>query len=157
MFLSPDAETWDPYSVTYALNEEQLVDSGGVILYPQPRDRGEFEPIEVGEVISEPLDNMVEQVSAYDKFADAVISSSAVVVDYPPSIERLLVTDPIQSQVASISTTLDPECFVYKLNELSARSKISVAVGSTNTNPQDCEIIESQKHFKIYIANYLRT
>ena len=32
VFLSPDAETWDPYSDTYALNEEQLMDAGRHIL-----------------------------------------------------------------------------------------------------------------------------
>ena len=52
---------------------------------------------------------MVEQVSAYDIFVDAVISSSAVVQDFPPSIERLVVTYRIQAQGPSISTTLDPE------------------------------------------------
>ena len=34
VFILPDSETWDPYSETYALNEEQLVDSGGEIVYP---------------------------------------------------------------------------------------------------------------------------
>ena len=51
---------------------------------------------------------MVEQVSAYYKVVDAVISSSAVVLDLPPSIEILVVTGPIRAHAASISTTLDP-------------------------------------------------
>ena len=63
--------------------------------------------MEVGEVRTEPLDNIIEQVSAYDKFVDAVISSSGVVLYLPPSIEGLVVTDPIIAQVSSISTTLD--------------------------------------------------
>ena len=32
--------------------------------------------------------------------------------------------------------------FINKLNELSAWFKFSAAVGSTNTNPQDCEMFE---------------
>ena len=48
--------------------------------------------MEVGEVRTESLDNMVEQISSYDKVVDAVIYSSAVVLDSPPSIERLVVT-----------------------------------------------------------------
>ena len=59
-----------------------------------------------------------------------------------------MVTDTIQSQVASNSTTLDPECFVYKWNELSSRSEFSEAVGSKNAKPQDCELFESQMIFK---------
>ena len=62
VFLSPDAETVDLYSETYALNEEQLVDAGGGIVYPLPRASEVFEPMEVGEIRTEPLDNMVEQV-----------------------------------------------------------------------------------------------
>ena len=62
VFRSPDAETWDTYSETYDLNKEQLVDSGGDILYPPPRDREVSEPMEVEEVRTKPLDNMVGQV-----------------------------------------------------------------------------------------------
>ena len=124
------------------------MDSGGEIVYPPPRASEVLEPMEVGDVITEPLDNMVEQVSAYNKFFDAVISSSAVVIDFPPSIERSVVTDPIRAQVASISATFDPELFVDKLNELSARSKFAASVGSTNANPQDCEMFESPTTFK---------
>ena len=60
--------------------------------------------MEVGEVRTEPLNNTFENVSAYDKVVDALIYSSAVVLDFPPSIEIFVVTDPIKSQVASIST-----------------------------------------------------
>ena len=51
-------------------------------------------------------------------------------IDIQPSIERLLVTES------------------DKLNELSDRSKFSAAVGSTNANPQDCEMFESSTIFK---------
>ena len=77
-----------------------------------------FEPMEVGDVRTGPLDNMVEKVSTYDKVVDTVIYSSSVVIDFPPFIEMSVVTDPIQAQVARMSTTLDPEFFVDKLNEL---------------------------------------
>ena len=50
-------------------------------------------------------------ITAYDKIVDAVISSSAVVLDLPSSEERLVVSDPIRAQVASISSVLDPELF----------------------------------------------
>ena len=59
-----------------------------------------------------------------------------------------MITDLIRTQVASISTTLDPDFFAYKLNEISYRSKFSAAVGSTNANPQDCEMFESPTIFK---------
>ena len=84
VFLSPDAETWDTYSETYDLNEEQLVDSGGDTVYTPPRDREVSEPMEFEEFRTKPLDNMVGKVSEYDKFVDAVIRSSAVVIDLPP-------------------------------------------------------------------------
>ena len=63
VFLSPDDETWDPYSETYALNEEQIVDTGGGIGYPPQQSRKVFEPMEVGEVRGDTLDNIVEQVT----------------------------------------------------------------------------------------------
>ena len=69
-------------------------------------------------------------------------------LDLPPSIEILVVTDTIRAQNSNISTTLDPQLFVNKLNELSARSKFSADVGSKNTNPQDCENLESPTIFK---------
>ena len=64
--------------------------------------------MEVGEVRTESLDNLVGQLSAYKKVVDSVISSSAVVLYLPPSIERSVITYPIQAQVARIRTTLDP-------------------------------------------------
>ena len=108
------------------------MDSSWEIVYLPPRAREVFKPIEVGEVIAEPLDNMVEQVteeniifsmmkesivSAYDKVVDAVICLSAGVLDFPPPlVERLVVIDPVLERVSSISTTLDPELFVNKLD-----------------------------------------
>ena len=115
VFLSPDAETWDPYSKTYALNKEQLVDASGDIVYPPPRAREVFKPMEIGEVRTEPLDNMIEQLFAYDKVVDAVIYSSDVVLDFPQSIERLVVTDPIRAQVASIS--MQHDCSTVNVKE----------------------------------------
>ena len=50
MFLSPAIETWDTYSEKYSLNEEQILDAGGEIVYPTPRAREMSEPMEVGEV-----------------------------------------------------------------------------------------------------------
>ena len=50
VFLSPDAETWDPYTQTYALNEERLIDDGGEIVYPPPKARNVYDPMEVGEL-----------------------------------------------------------------------------------------------------------
>ena len=67
---------------------------------------------------------------------------------FPPSIERLVVTDPIRAQVASTSTTLDPHFFVDKLNEISDQLKFTAAVGRTYANPQDCKMFEYPTIFK---------
>ena len=74
-------------------------------------------------------------VTAYDKIVDTVISSSAVVLDLPPSVERSVVSDPTRAQVDSISSVLDPELFVDRLNGRAAQSKFAAAVGSMNANP----------------------
>ena len=50
IFLSTDAETWDPYSESYSINEDQLVDAGREIVYTTPRSRTVFEPMEVEEI-----------------------------------------------------------------------------------------------------------
>ena len=54
------------------LTKEHIVDSGMEIVYLSPRAREVFKPMEVGEVRTEPFDNMVEQVSVYDKVVDAL-------------------------------------------------------------------------------------
>ena len=46
-FLSPDTETWYPYSESYSINEYQLNDAGGEMVYPTPRARTDFEPMKV--------------------------------------------------------------------------------------------------------------
>ena len=48
--MSLDAETWDPYSKSYSINEDDLVDDGGEMVYPTPRARTVFEPMEVEEI-----------------------------------------------------------------------------------------------------------
>ena len=50
IFLSPDAETWDPYSESYSINEDQIVDAGGEMVYPTPIERTVFEPMEVEDI-----------------------------------------------------------------------------------------------------------
>ena len=82
-------------------------------------------------------------VPEYDKIVDAVISSSAVVLDLPPPEERSVLSDPIRVQVASISSVLDPELFVDRLNGRAAHSKFAADVGSTNANPQDCDMFSA--------------
>ena len=59
-----------------------------------------------------------------------------------------MVKDPIRSQVENISTTLDTELFVNKLNDISSCSGFAAAVGITNENPQYCEMFESPTIFK---------
>ena len=157
IFLSPDTETWYPYSGSYSINEDQLVDDCGEMVYPTPRARtvfepmeaeelsaildnntppvvGElsaipdnkappnfvpyhidcFEPLKIGELHVNPDDETIihdnkehgmfsmvkdEIVTAYDKayykVVDAVISSSAVVLDFPPPVEDTVVPDAI--------------------------------------------------------------
>ena len=36
IFLTPDAETWEPYNILYALNEDSFIDFGGDMVYPAP-------------------------------------------------------------------------------------------------------------------------
>ena len=50
IFLSPDTETWDPYSESYSKNEDQLVDADGKMVYPTPGARTFFDPMEVKEL-----------------------------------------------------------------------------------------------------------
>ena len=78
-------------------------------------------------------------VLKYYKLVDAVISSSEVVLEFPPSVEDMMVPNTIRSQVASVSSVYDPDMFVNKLNERTAESKFAVAVGSMDAKPQDCE------------------
>ena len=45
IFLSPDSKTWDPSSESYSINEDQLVENGGEMVYPEPRARTVFDPM----------------------------------------------------------------------------------------------------------------
>ena len=56
------------------------MDAGGEIVYPPQRGREVFQYMEFVEVRTEALDNMVEEVSAYNKVIDAVIYSCAFVL-----------------------------------------------------------------------------
>ena len=67
IFLSPDAETWDPYSESYSINEDQLVDAGREIVYTTPRSRTVFEPMEVEE-LSAILDNNTPPTAYYKAY-----------------------------------------------------------------------------------------
>ena len=112
------------------------------------------------EDLSDILDNNTPS-TAYDKsYYDvvyAVISSSAVVLEFPPSLEDTVVPDAIQLQVTSVRSVYDPEMFVNKFNEHTAESKFAVYVGIMDANPQDYEIFSfnpqdmdvSTKNFKI--------
>ena len=68
------------------------------MVYPTPRARTFFEPMEV-EDLSYILDKNTPS-TAYDKayydVVDAVISSSAVVLEFSPSVEDTVVPDAIQ-------------------------------------------------------------
>ena len=92
--MSPYAETWDPYSESYSINEDQLVDAGGDMVYPTPKARTVFEPMEVKE-LSAILDDNTPP-TAYDKayyeVVDEVISSSEFVLEFTPSNNKLLVS-----------------------------------------------------------------
>ena len=85
-------------------------------------------------------------LSAYNNVVDVVVSSSAVVLEFPPSVEDKVVPDATRSCIASVSNVLDPEMFVHKLNERTAQSKFAVAVGSMDANPQDCEMFSGNPH-----------
>ena len=199
VFLSPDAETWDPYSPSYSLNEDHIMDAGREMGYPTPRGMIFFEAMEVEELISildgntppnvseislipdskappnfgtatEPMEDGEIQVNSDDdtvvrdnreqgmfgmvndailsvnnKVINAVISSSAMLLEFPPSVEDKVVPDAIRSCIVSVSNALDPEMFVHKLNERTAQSKFAVAVGSMDANPQDCEMFSGKQ------------
>ena len=50
IFLSPDAETWDPYSESYSINEDQIVDAGEEMVYPTQRASTVFDPMKIEEL-----------------------------------------------------------------------------------------------------------
>ena len=108
--MSPHAETWNPYSESYSINEDQPIDAVREMVYPTPRARNIFEPMEVEE-LSATLDNNTPPTAynkAYYDVGDAVISSSAVVLYFPPSVEDNVVPYAIQLQVASVISVYDP-------------------------------------------------
>ena len=112
------------------------------MVYPTPRVRTVFEPMEVKELSAILDDNTPPTVydKEYYELVDAVIYSSAVVLYFPRSVEDTVVPDAIQSQVDSVGSVYNPDIFVNKLNEHTDESKFAVAVGSMDANPQDCEI-----------------
>ena len=51
---------------------------------------------------------VTEYNKAYYKVVDEVISSSVVVIEFPPSVEDTVVPNAVRSQVASVRSVYDP-------------------------------------------------
>ena len=80
------------------------------MVYPTPRVRTVFEPMEVKELSAILDDNTPPTVydKEYYELVDAVIYSSAVVLYFPPSVEDTVVPDAIQSKVDSVGSVYNP-------------------------------------------------
>ena len=67
IFLSPDAETWDSYSESYSINEDQIIDAGGDMVYTTPIARTVFEQTEdeeISAILDENNTPVVRELSA---------------------------------------------------------------------------------------------
>ena len=157
IFLSPDAESWDPYDEPYALNEDSFIDNKVGMIYPTPTQTHEL--IAEADVDTMAVEESTSEVhKKINEAIDAVIASLAVassMLANPQEGESKvkdklsLKTDTICAQVADVSGTLDPNIFNdIVLNGL-AQAKYSEAVVLTS-NPQypDCELFIKEEALK---------
>ena len=162
VLLSPDTPYWDPYNKSYAENEDSFTDHRGEMVYPTPRsnhvliEEDEFVPRDKNAAVAEAnVDRslsptaVLEYTDAEAKQIDAMISSSAVVMDVDAvgeqAREELLCfnEDAIRCQVSAQSSVLDPHMLRANLEAAIAESKFSEAVGSTWVNDEGCELFQS--------------
>ena len=92
VFLSPDAESWDPYEDSYAINEDSYLDSRGGMVYPMPTKTHEL--ITEADVDSLVVDETQSHITKeVNDVIDFLITSSAVASCMPNPQDDMMSED----------------------------------------------------------------
>ena len=139
VYLTPDAEQWDPYRTSFADDEDAMVDVDGTIAR---YDRRPPSPIVGATLVAETYADPV----TWDYF-DTAVDHACDSFDAPSSIFTdddviTFSTYGIRVQVAQLEGALDPMIFSALVDESSRMSKVAMAMGSMNLDDSGCELFE---------------
>ena len=92
--LSPDAETWDPYDESYALNDDAYLNNRGEMVYPMPAKDHELIAEADVNAINVDVDETQSHLTKEENAAiNAVLASSAVASCMPTPQDDMMSED----------------------------------------------------------------
>jgi len=139
VYLTPDAEQWDPYRTSFADDEDAMVDVDGTIAR---YDRRPSSPIVGATLVAETYADPV----TWECF-EAAVDHACDLFDAPSTMFTdddviAFSTDGIRAQVAQLEGSLDPMIFSALVGESAHMSKVAMAMGSMTLDDSGCELFE---------------
>ena len=143
VYLSPNADRWDPTNPAWAEMEASFLDEDGEMAFERdPPERDLLGDVGIAATSAEPTPMSID---TFEEAVDATISSAFVgnPQDAECVEECLLVEDAIRAHLASTNATSDPELLSAALADRTLYSKIAMAMGSTTIDNGPCEVFEA--------------
>ena len=143
IFLTPDADAWDPYDQSWAYQEDSLLDSEGDIVQREPKERVHL--IEQPDFDISAFEGDAVPVERFEAAVDARIASAfagnpqdACMVD-----ECLILEDAIRAHISASDAASDPDLLAASTAERLLVSKFAMAMGATSIDPSGCSLFEA--------------
>ena len=145
VFISPDADSWNPNCETWGGQEDLMLDQDGDIIQYEVK-----KPVEIIEESDyfgmSSMESIGVSKEKYESYIDALISSAYTsipetgdVTDSHRVKDWLIVEDGICAHVASTDARLDEKLLDCALSDRLKFSKIAMAIGSMTANCGSCE------------------
>ena len=150
VFISPDADSWNPNCETWGDQEDLMLDQDGDII--KYKAKKPVEIIEENDYFRMSSMKAIGVVSKdnYESHIDTIISSAYTSIPEPGDVtdshhvqDWLLVEDGIWAHVAATDTRLDEKLLDCALSDRLKFSKIDMAIGSLTANCGSCELFEA--------------
>ena len=149
VFISPDADSWNPNCETWGDQEDLMLNQDGEIIQYEVKKPVEF--IEESDYIGmSSMDASGVSRDKYESYIDTLISSAYTSIPEPGDVTEshrvqdwLLVEDSILAHVASTDARLDEKLLDCALSDRLEFSKIAMAIDSMTANCGNCDLFES--------------
>ncbi len=141
IFLTPDAESWDPHDETFAEEEAGLLDDDGDIVLPDSKTPKEL----IAEVDALYAEAEPCSVAEFDEYVNRQLHISSLQMANTLSDDDadLINSDAIRSHLADVSTHFDELYLTDALSERAQLSKVAMAAGATHADNDACELFEA--------------
>ena len=146
LYLTPDADSWDPNCEAWAEQEYEMLEIDGEILLRTQRT-----PVQILEendyFVVSGINAIRISAENYEKCIDGIISSAYVSTPGPGEMDDnfniqdwQLGTDIVRAGMASTDARLDGKLLDAALSDRMEISKFAMAIGSTTANKGGCEL-----------------